>query len=172
MSRQHFRETNSPNRQKVVITSDCSIFYLFPLDLVLLAPFPNDFPSNPGRDFPLTPLCFSFLFSFLLAILSARFFCRAAIFAESCSFRSVLRNYENRTPDKNENRAYQAFLLFVFSFSFRLADLFNRVSSSATLAPSIRAVAFSHFSRSSICLRFSSGRAASFSFRDVSCCRA
>jgi hypothetical protein len=64
----------------------------FPFPLAL---FPNAFPSNPGRDLPLPPLCFSFLFSFLLAILSARFFCFAAMFAVSCSFRSALIRREN-----------------------------------------------------------------------------
>jgi len=90
----------------------------FPLALDLLPPFPNDFPSNPGRDFPLAPLFFSFLFSFLLAILSARFFCRAAIFATSCSFRSPLVKLKNQPSDKNENKvipslfAFRLFLLF------------------------------------------------------------
>jgi hypothetical protein len=45
-------------------------------------------PSNPGRDLPF--LCLSFLFSFLLAILSALFCCLAAIFEASCSFLSAL----------------------------------------------------------------------------------
>ena len=143
------------------------------LAFVLFA-FPNVFPSNPGRDFPFTPFCLSFLFSLLLAILSVRFFCLAAILAASCSFRSVLIKRRRQLPQKNRTKpkAYQAFLPFAFSFSFRLAAFFSRDSSSRTLTPSIRASAFSHLSRSSICLRFSSGRAEIFSFREASCCSA
>jgi hypothetical protein len=154
------------------ISTFTMIYIYFSLDLYLLFPFPKDLPSNPGRDLPFKPLCFSLLFSFLLAILSARFCCRAAILAASCSFLSVLYKYQYSFRYMNGGKPYHAFLLFVFSFSCRLAAFFRRVSSSRTLMPSIWASAFSHFSRSSICLRFSSGSAASFSFREASCCKA
>jgi len=62
----------------------------------------------------------------------------------------------------------QAFLLFVFSFSFLFTAFFSLVSSSFTLTPSSLASAFSNCSRSSAALRFSSGNAASFSFRAAS----
>ena len=75
---------------------DGSVYFLaFP-------PFPNALPSKPGRDLPFAPLCFSFLFSFLLAMLSARFFCFAAIFDESCSLRSALIKRENGLSYNNK----------------------------------------------------------------------
>ena len=53
-------------------------------------PLENDLPSNPGRDLPLPPFFFSFRLSCRVAILSARFFCFAAIDATTCSFLSSL----------------------------------------------------------------------------------
>ena len=61
----------------------------FPL-LGLPFPFPNDFPSNPGRAFGLIPFRLSFLRSFRVAMLSDLFFCFAAIEAVICFLRSLL----------------------------------------------------------------------------------
>lgn len=73
---------------------------------------------------------------------------------------------------RQKKNAYQAFLLFVFSFSFLLTAFFNLVSSSRIFVPSRRASALSHFSFSSMDLRFSSDMVASFSLRAASCSRA
>lgn len=73
----------------------------FPFPFPFAFPAPKDLPSNPGRDFPFplpavapafpfAPFPFSFLRSFRDAILSALFFCFAAIDAPSCSLRSSL----------------------------------------------------------------------------------
>jgi len=61
--------------------------YLF---LAFDFPFPpNDLPSNPGRLFP-------FRRSAFIAMLSVRFFCRAAIDAAVCSFLSCLQQCDFR----------------------------------------------------------------------------
>lgn len=62
---------------------------------LLRFPLPKLFPSNPGRAFAFPPFL-SFLLSLLTAILSARFFCRAAIAAVSCSFLSPLPQSDSR----------------------------------------------------------------------------
>ena len=156
-------------RKKIVLLLHQSPYFL-PLDLVPL--LPNDLPSNPGLDLP---FFLSFLLSFLAAILSVRFFCFAAIEATICSFRSSLNNTNHHNCfhfHKTKKNAYQAFLLFAFSFSFLLTAFFNLVSSSRIFVPSRRASALSHFSFSSMDLRFSSDMVASFSLRAASCSRA
>lgn len=131
-------------------------------------PFPpNDLPSNPGRLFP-------FRRSVFMAILSARFFCRAAIDVAACSFRSCLQQCDFReiTSGFRKVFTYHLFWLFSLSFSFLFAAFLSRTSSSLTFTPSMRASAFSHFSCSSIAFLFSSGMAANFSLRAASWPRA
>jgi len=127
--------------------------YYFPFPLVF--PFPKDLPSKPGLALPFdlpAPFRLTFLRSFRMAMLSALFFCFAAMDMLTCSFRSS-----------------QDFLLFPFSFSFFFMAFFSLPSSSRTFTPSSRASAFSHFSLSSIVFLLSSGNAASFSLRAASC---
>ena len=57
--------------------------------------FLKERPSNPGRDFDLAgliPLSFSLRRSFLMAMLSVRFFCFAAWFFSNVSFFSALED--------------------------------------------------------------------------------
>ena len=70
--------------------------HFLPEALALFLPFPNDLPSKPGRplSFGLFPFRLSFLRSLRAAMLSARFFCRAAIEVDTCSFLSSL--YANK----------------------------------------------------------------------------
>jgi hypothetical protein len=100
---------------------------------------PKVLPSNPGRPFP---FLFFFL-SALVAILSARFFCLAAILAAICCLRPS-----------------HSFLLLAFSCSARLTAFFSFVTSSLTFAPSIRTAALCHWSFSWIASRLSAGRLA------------
>ena len=136
--------------------------YLF---LVFGFPFPpNGLPSNPGRLFPFRRSAFP-------AMLSARFFCRAAIDAAACSFLSCLQQCDFRGTafGLRKDLTHHLFWLFSFSLSFLFAAFLRRASSSLTFTPSIRASAFSHFSCSSTAFRRSSGIAINFSLRAVSC---
>ena len=108
---------------------------------------PNVLPSNPGRPFPCFPFL-SFFLSALMAILSVRFFCLAAMLAATCFLRSS-----------------HSFLLLTFSCSTRLTAFFSFVMSSLTFAPSIRAPALCHWSFCWIVSRLSAGRLARRSVR-------
>jgi hypothetical protein len=152
-----------------------SMYDYFPVAAIFFLSFPNDLPSKPGRAFPFdfpAPFRLSFLFSFLIAILSDRFLCFAAMDAAIAVFRSALYHKcrdQCRIQAHQHRRTYQTFLLFRCSFSFFFTAFFSLLSSSLILAPSNRASALFHFSCSSIAFRLSPGKSANFSFRDTSC---
>ncbi len=142
--------------EKRATTEYCSAhFFALSFPFPFPFPFPNDLPSNPGRalSFPL-PLPFAppFRRSAREAMLSVRFFWRAAMLVATCSLRSS-----------------HVFMLFVFCFSLRFTAFFSRASSSCTFVPSTRAPAFSHCSRSARAARSASGSAASLSLCFSSC---